>query len=212
MYREGMTLVVPQQHAQVIHSFLTPGDPDPYAITYGVKITNPPVVALTENDLAEQLDNIFQTNLQAQISAPIGVAQTEIFWQQGAVGEPPAVGTYAGGWGGGNAGATSILPQNSAFLLHKRTNRAGRTGRGRLYLPGVPEGSVDNVGNVSPGTVTGLNTALASWVADILNASDFEYMCLFHDSLGSAALVVPTPIASITCDPVIGTQRRRLRR
>lgn len=206
-----MTLEIPPHYAHVLHSFRLEGDPDPFAITYGVEVSDPPVAA-DVNGLAGALHVAFYENVIPQMSSQIILQATEIRYQGDALPAPPAIGVFTEDHAGGNTGATVIAPQNVAFLVHKRTALAGRHGRGRLFLPGVPEGSVDNVGNVLAGTLTGFNAALATWRTDIAADVNFVGMVVLHDDASISPTPAPTLVTSISMDPVVATQRRRLRK
>lgn len=205
-----MTLVIPQHHAQLTYKFSLSGDPDPYVITIGVKVTDPPA-SLTPNDVANGASNIFEDNLLPHLASVITYLGVEMAWTTDPLPSSPTIGVAPKSLTGGNTGVTTIFPANCAFLAHKRTGLAGRGGRGRMYIPGVGEGQADNTGTVVSGTVTAWNGGLAAFLADFVASTDFEYLCLFHDSLGAYALLDPEPLSSITLDPVIATQRRRLR-
>jgi hypothetical protein len=205
-----MALIVPQHYAQVIHSFRLTGDPDPYAVTYGVKVTDPPVVS-TVNDLASELDNIFVARVMPAMGPSLTLAHTEIQWQAAALPASREIGIVSSNSPGTNAGATAFFPPNSALLIHKRTSLAGRHGQGRLYMPAVAEGWADNVGNVLGSVITDFTAKFESVRTDILASPDFDYMCLFHDSVSTTTIPGPTAISSLSCDPVVATQRRRLR-
>jgi hypothetical protein len=108
------------------------------------------------------------------------------------------------------------LPQNSAHLVRKNTTAGGRRNRGRFYLPGVNEGGVNDVGVLDQSQITATNTALTNFLAEcFIPAELFEGMVVLHSYLAgtpSGEQMAPTPVASLVCQPVIATQRRRLRR
>lgn len=103
----------------------------------------------------------------------------------------------------GTAAAVS-LPNNCAYLVRKTTGRAGRRGRGRMYLPPyiVAEADIDSNGMLSGPTLT----ALQAIVDDAFAGSDFV---LLHDS--EPASIAPDPILTLVVDRQIATQRRRMR-
>lgn len=100
------------------------------------------------------------------------------------------------------------LPPNVCVLVRKNTALGGRAGRGRLYLPSVPEAEVNEAGELVEAYMDGVQTAFDE----------------FFDELGSLAvpgvllhgagspLSVPTPLTSFSVQAVCATQRRRLRR
>jgi len=113
----------------------------------------------------------------------------------------------------GGATGASASP-NVSFLVHK--NIEGRAGfrRGRLYLVGVPESQVDEDGKLPTGDLPDYNTTLESFRDDAVE----------HAITGDGRLVVAhrplnplddspvvSTITSMTMDPEVATQRRRLR-
>src|SRR5215207_3150713 len=62
-------------------------------------------------------------------------------------------------------GTGEALPPSVAIMAEKVTAFGGRRGRGRMYLPGIDEDSVDMGGVVDPANVSGINTALAGFLA-----------------------------------------------
>jgi len=81
-----------------------------------------------------------------------------------------------------------------------------------MYLPGVPESGCDNLGNVSSFYTGAFAARLATWLTDIIAVTGVSAAVVFHDSLGAFAGATPAPISSFQLDPVIATQRRRLRK
>lgn len=202
-----MALVTPVGFGRVIHSLKLVGDPEPMAITYGIGVQD--ADPFTVDGLAEACSDALFNNVFDEVSNQITLVQTEVYFQIDPLPDPPVVGIYADG--GVGADALSIVPQNTAFLCHKRTNYGGRGGRGRFYLPGVQESQVDNVGVVISGKVTALNTRLAAMLTDLAAFSPSLGMFVLHDSAGAHAADPPRQVTSLTCDSVVATQRRRLR-
>lgn len=102
------------------------------------------------------------------------------------------------------------LPSNCALLVHKRTARGGRRGRGRVYLPwSLDDTIVDEIGIVPSATVTANNTKMATWLAQM--TVEAVPMVLLHDE-GLTAEGPPDPVTQLLVDGLIGTQRRRLGR
>jgi len=104
---------------------------------------------------------------------------------------------------GGTGGAAA-----PAFLIHKNTDLGGRAGRGRFFLPGVPETAVGPGGVLASGVTTAVNTALASFWLDM--GDENLGLVLLHSE--GSPITTPTVITSLSCDPVVATQRRRQRR
>lgn len=109
----------------------------------------------------------------------------------------------------GSASAISA-PPNCAALIHKRTARGGRRGRGRMFLPWcVSTGDIDEKGVIQASKITSLGTAMTNFHA--LLATNNVPMFLLHKP-GLSAVGVPNAVTSLQVDPLIGTQRRRIGR
>lgn len=100
----------------------------------------------------------------------------------------------------------SGLPPNCAFLVRKGTDRGGRQGRGRMFIPPVVygESGVDSAGSIIGLFVSQFDAKLLQALT-AQNASDYPAM-LFHES-GST----PDLVTSLSTQNMIATQRRRLR-
>jgi len=107
-------------------------------------------------------------------------------------------------------GVFAAPPPNVAVLVHKRSTRGGRRGRGRLFLPwAMSEGDVDEVGNLATARVTQLQNLCNSFLAG-LQSQDVP-MVILHNP-GKTAMGAPNVVTSLTVDRLIATQRRRLGR
>lgn len=107
----------------------------------------------------------------------------------------------------GSQGVAADAP-NVAYMVNKHV--AGLSGRfaGRMFYPGVSEGNTTTGGVVGPAAVSQINSALE----------------IFYDAavlLGGQPCVFGAPgtpgaagreVTALTVDPLVATQRRRLRR
>lgn len=106
-------------------------------------------------------------------------------------------------------GAGDLLPPQVAFCVTLRTAQAGRSFRGRVYLPGYGE-----VANGSAGTI-GSTTASVAFVAAIQSALVAQSLNLGVLSRPRPTAPIPsagfiTPVTSVVArDSVWDTQRRR---
>lgn len=104
----------------------------------------------------------------------------------------------------------TMLPPNSAMLLHKRTARGGRRGRGRMYVPwAIGATEVDEAGVIAGATVTAQQTKATAFLSAL--GSNGVPMVVLHDP-GLTATGPPNPVTSLLVDARVGTQRRRLGR
>lgn len=110
--------------------------------------------------------------------------------------------------GSGSRSGDSPSP-NVAVLIHLRTARGGRRGRGRKYVPWyVGETEVDETGTITPAVVTSCTTAFSN-LRTALTSNGLD-LCILHSS-GLTPPGDPDLVTSVACDPRVATQRRRLR-
>lgn len=99
-------------------------------------------------------------------------------------------------------------PPNAAFLVNKVTLAGGRAGRGRFFMPCVPEANVDNAGVLGAGVVTAFQDDLNLFYSGVVDRDLFP--TLLH-GVGSP-IPSPTSIIGFQLQAKVATQRRRLRR
>ena len=156
-------------------------------------------------DTAADIADLIQTNLGTGdyldlLSSSVDVTSVRVKLGPDATGptaESPPVGT---GTIGGNA-----APPNLAVLVHKNTSLGGRHGRGRLFMPGLAEASLDANGLL---TSAYRGTCETFWIG----FGAFMILNSLPPHLLHADAVSPTAIDSLTVDLRLATQRRRLRR
>jgi len=115
---------------------------------------------------------------------------------------------FAGGIGGV---AQPSVPSNSPFVIKHLTAQRGRSGRGRSYVPGMPNTSRTGTNEVSSSFA---NSMLAAFIAlDDALVGESQVPCVvsrFHDGLPRVAgLHIPITSHAYT-DLVLDSQRRRL--
>jgi hypothetical protein len=107
-------------------------------------------------------------------------------------------------------------PPNCAVLVHKRTSRGGRRGRGRLYIPWAASNALTSEnGSVIAADITRVQNAVTAW-SNALSSGPGALVLLHRPSApGTGHPTSPGPpdvVSSMSVDPLIGTQRRRLGR
>lgn len=98
-------------------------------------------------------------------------------------------------------------PSNFAILVRKVTNRGGRAGRGRMFVPAmyVEEDEINQVGVISGTNVTYVQGLFDTFL-DEVNSLNTAAVLLHND-----ALMQPDPIVAFQVQPLGATQRRRMR-
>lgn len=185
-----MTVIIPPGHSLIAHQHSVSGSTRPMLVTYGLD------AVLTGSDLIG-LHQAWGDTLVSIMSSSVTLETTTVYIDGGAFESysEPIVGTNA----------ATMAPPNLAYLLNKRTARVGREGRGRWYLPGVAEGDVNNVGQLTAGIQSDIAAQVAAFLAFLPDVA--AQMVLLHS--GSSD---PDTITSITVNPLAATQRRRLRK
>lgn len=202
-----MPIIIPPGFAHVVHSFSLAGDPERMATTYGVALEGGAGDA--PNEVAGALHTIFHSNVW-DIIPPVYALETTEVRLGGEAGAPSIVGSFSQRQAG--TGTDSPLPQNCALLVHKRSNFAGRRNRGRMFLPVGFEGAVDPVGRINGPSIDGVQQRLNQWLTALQGSPLVTQMVILHSpSNAGGGVLSPTPVSTLVIDPVISTQRRRLR-
>lgn len=116
----------------------------------------------------------------------------------------PVVFEAASNQAGGNAGVSA--PPQVSFLFRKRTLRGGRAGRGRNYVPGVPNDYLTDAGGLG-GAVSAILTTWTDSLDDLMANLGSTTAYLLH----SDPELEPDEITTWELDGTVATQRRRLR-
>lgn len=183
------------------HSFFTLGTNTREAeCVIGWRITTPPFTQSHADELMVYLQSEFATFCAADVEMPggyviVGIDGGNVRYDS----IQSDTGTYAG---------SSAAPQ-VAILVRKTSALGGRRNRGRMYIPGPPEGQVEPGGRLNP-TYRG---QVQSEVEDLLGdlpaaAANVDQMVIFHQE-GSPT---PTVVTELVVDGLVATQRRRVGR
>nr|CRY96648.1 hypothetical protein [uncultured prokaryote] len=112
-------------------------------------------------------------------------------------------------------GTRTTQPQPIAMGLIARKNTAifGRSGRGRMFLPGVlADGDVSPAGAIEPGSLPLLQAAVDAFYTDLANGIGTDEPLppfLLHSDTSPAP--APYPITGLTLAPLVGWIRKRIR-
>lgn len=193
-------MTIPAGFAQVNFRFGGIAAPTGAEFTLGLDVTGS---GDTPEDVADVLRLLIESDLMPALNGDLSFLGVLVKFGPDATGPSAFVASSDTGGSAGN-GATPQV----AYLIQKLTALGGRAGRGRMFLPGVVEGNVNDAGELEAGVASGFDTiwdgigtaiALNSWTPVLLHQP-------------GSPLVMPTPITGFRTDPRAATQRQRLRR
>lgn len=96
-------------------------------------------------------------------------------------------------------------PPNVSLLVHKLTAVGGRQGRGRLYMPGIAEASLEAGGGVEAALLADAQTFFSAFRTGMAFLN--RPLALLHADASE-----PNEVTTLTVDARFATQRRRMRR
>jgi hypothetical protein len=203
-----MALIIPPGFAQIVFSLSLEGDSELMVTTLGVELDTGS--GANVDDIANDMFTAFNVNIMPMLPTTYWLEFVTAYVGQDGPGPLIVESTSARDNGGASGEA---VPPNTAWLVRKRTDLAGRRGRGRMYIPGVLEGSVDRVGVVGDTAQGNWQAALDSFYEDLTSAVGARYYppVVLHRSEGAGVEPAPTPITTLVIDSKVATQRRRLR-
>ena len=111
----------------------------------------------------------------------------------------------------GTLSAFAQVPPAVALVVSKQTGLSGKAHRGRLYMPGLAEGSVDEAGIVNSGLVGTWQAAFNALIISLVADAAIDELALFHDSATPGGLD-PDTINTFVVRNVVGNMRPRQRR
>ena len=193
-------MIIPDGFAQLNFIHTGAGIPTGAQWTLGVGLDD---FAGSPSDLAQESEIwILDSNLYALVSA--SVVMTSVLCKYGPNETGPSALEPANEPG---TAAAQMVP-NTSYLIHKNTSLGGHAGRGRCYVPGVPEEDINLDGVLESGRAAGITSCFGSILASMTGTGVVPVVLHAEDS----PLSVPTAITSFSCDTKVATQRRRLRR
>lgn len=196
-------MIIPAGYAQVNLLFAGSGVPTGAEVTFGVEL---PLTGSTPAGVAASVIAAYNTaNFKTQMATSVSLANVLVKFGPNATG--PSALVVANISGTGTAGEVN---PNTAALVRKNTNEGGRSGRGRFYWPGVGEGDIGNAGVLTSAFIAGFPSKLTAFLG-ALDSADIP-MVLLHSAASGIPITDPLTVTSLTLDPTVATQRRRLRR
>lgn len=156
---------------------------------------------------AGTLQTLWDTQMKARVTAQISLVKiimTDLTTESSPKVEhavsPAIAGTAAG----------DALPANCAAEITLVTGLRGRSYRGRIYIPGVPDTSA-TASSWNAGFITSLSGAFANFITVTYGAGGAKLVVASRVHNGAVrAAGVASDVLSVTVSPYICSQRRRL--
>jgi hypothetical protein len=184
--------IVPDGYLAVAMEITPPGSGGQQLVTFGVQVEDGDPAAATFQLVA--ILNGFWTD---QACSDYSFDNLKI--TVGSAGPPYVTAETAGGGAGGRSG--DCLPPAACVVVNKRSNQAGRSGRGRFFWPGLVKLSEQEVdGTIESGRYSDLQTAFTGLRQDIEDADNMTNMVLLHTDLspfgdpGQVTFLTPRPL------------------
>lgn len=188
--------VIPVGYAQITYEFGGTALPSGAAMTMGCAIDG----SFSGPTAAAAARTALMANLGAYISSNVTLLSTTI-----KVGPTETGPFFTDSTSVAGTGSATTVPPNVAVLVNKVTASGGRKGRGRMFVPGIPEQDVNPNGTYATGVAAAWNTKLEDYRDDLIFA-ELIPVVLHNDA------TPPTAITALVLAPLVGTIKQRLRR
>jgi hypothetical protein len=188
-------VVIPVGFSQLTLRWALSGSSQTAEVVFGLNFADPADVQQVADSIPFNLNQVVSSSY-TYVHAQARVADGAIFEK---------IYTDVGG------GPAAQTPPNTCFLLRKVTSLPGRKNKGRMYLPGPSETSVDHTGLLTTTLVNSVNTQANNLLTAIAGAppGGFGVMVILHNEF--APQPAPTNVDQLVCQQLVATQRRRLR-
>lgn len=194
-------MIIPAGYAQANFRFTGVAVPEGAEITMGLNVGT---FGSTPAAAAQECIDAWQTaDMDAMQVVTCTLSSVLVKFGPAETGPSAEVGTNTPG-----TNPADGLPPNTAYLIQKQTALGGRAGRGRFFIPAIPENNVAETGLLVPTALANLTTRVNNFYAALV-ASDIEPVVLHGPT---SPLVLPTPVTAFVTQAKVATQRRRLRR
>lgn len=194
---------IPLGYAGVSLYYQLTGYVRPAVVTFGVETGDKSAAAISDdvvqsfsavNSLKSRMDTNVNMN---RVRVAVGTVTGEDIISDLAYNVPGDFAGYA-------------QPPNVAVLVHKQSNRGGRRGRGRMFLPwSVGQGHILESGVIEEPNRTNIQNSVTVFFQKLV--TEEIPMVLLHQE-GKTAAGLPDLVTGLRLDSRIATQRRRLGR
>lgn len=212
---------IPEGFGEAVFQWTLVGDSEPINVTMGFK--NPAGGALADlQEAATSLESHWFDNMMGGVAGGINTSYTYLGLKASIrpTGAPTPDQFEVPNITVGTAGAAPP-PQNCAMLVRRGTAGFGRKNKGRFYLPfyGESETQVSAAGDLSPAAIAVYQPALDGFLSGVESSLNCDIYLLHGYRVTDPGpppvygppAEAPALITSLTLQPKIATQRRRLR-
>lgn len=197
-----MGVVIPSSFGQITWKGFHGSTGQLWACTMGIDVTG----GITDpTDLATRCYDAWDENINPVLSSSTALTACNVKLGPGNLGPQAQFDLLRAG-----QVDAPTLPSNVAILVQKRTAAGGRANRGRMFIPGMPEGSVTNGGLIDSAILLAWDGAFFNMKAQLLADLQIDGLVVLHDE--SSPVALPTPITDLRVQSMVATMRRRLRR
>lgn len=203
-----MSLVIPPGFGSAAFIFTGPVGTEPYVTTLGVDLSAAGgdfvgAANTIKSSFKSALDNFWSKELVLdRVTLAVG--------QDGPGGSvDSSTSPYSSTRAGNNP------PTAMSAIARKVTNELGRSGRGRMFLPGfLNEAAVDESGRIDSGSIAAIGNGMNDFLALLTDPEPSTWMVptpavLLHGP--SIPPKAPSPITAFQIAPVVGWIRGRIR-
>jgi len=190
---------IPVGFAEAVLEFSIPGDAGPALVVIGVDPGGSQNTQQTADNIADTMNNT--PGFMDPVSIDVTFEGVTVYEKIAA--GVTQIATNSTSQAGRQAG--DIEPPQVAVLVQKSTGLAGRSNRGRMYVPGPVAAAVESDGRLTTTYQGQVQTAMNAFLADL--STNLAPMVLLH----ADPAATPTTVTSLVVQSKVATQRRRLR-
>jgi hypothetical protein len=202
-----MALIIPPGYLHAVYQLTCTGDAEVMVTTCGHELDT--ASGANNDDAPDDLMTAFGDTIMTQVSADYTLIGVTCYIGN----DGPVIVAESSGASVPGGTSQNAAPPNVAVLMRKRTDLAGRRGRGRFYVPGVLNDVYASNGLLTTGEQTSWQSAANSFYADLTTSvgNRFYPPVVLHRSEGEGEEPPPTPVTVFTIEQRLATQRGRLR-
>lgn len=194
-------MIIPTGYAQANIRFTGDAAPNGSEITLGLDLAD--FAAGTPTDAASDVADAWSPTVHTILSFELVLSEVYVKFGPNDVGASGSVARAVSGVASG-----SSVPPNTCILVHKSTTVGGRRGRGRMYVPGMPEPEVGPHGMLSSGYLNSVQNELDDFYAALTTAGLTPVV--LH-AAGITATPAPYEVTGFIAQGLAASQRERMR-